>query len=338
MPPFRRRDAAGSKLPVVTSAPQPNPLLPVRPLAPDERFTADFVLAGHGVISGDAVPALHAFCERTGLGVLNTFTSKGLFRWDSPYHLGTGCLQERDLQLAGARPESPVLVVGVDADECRPALLRATGIDPDRLAESAWRSVAVADLADAAARVTASWGGPPDKPPLPEMFQVMWDLAQPLYKLEDAPLNPARAASDIVAALGPDGVVCAEAGRSGWWVARTVPTVRLGSVQVPAAATPGLAIERAVACARSGVPVVAVLDEPVTAGAGAALAAARREGLPLVVEVWGAADAEPLDATAHQQRVRDALAAGVVTLLQPAIDFSPTSDLVAACGPLVAWT
>jgi hypothetical protein len=65
--------------------------LPVRPLAPGEPFAADFVLAGHGVIDGGAVDALNAFAERTGLGVLNTFTSKGVFRWDSPYHLGTGC-------------------------------------------------------------------------------------------------------------------------------------------------------------------------------------------------------------------------------------------------------
>jgi thiamine pyrophosphate-dependent acetolactate synthase large subunit-like protein len=312
--------------------------LPVRALEPGEPFAADFVLAGHGVIAAGAVGDLNTFAERTGLGVLNTFTSKGMFRWDSPYHLGTGCLQERDLQLAGARPQSPILIVGVDVEECRPALLRATGVDPERLADSAWRAVTVADLQTAAQHVRPTWGAPPTPPPQPEMFTVMWNLAQPLYRLEDAPLNPARAASDLVAALGAEGVVCAEAGRSGWWVARTVPTTRLGSVQVPASARPGLAVERAVAVARSGAPAVAVVDGPLGPAASESIAYARAHNLPLVVEIWDEGDGEPLDAASHQARVREALASGEVTVLQPAIDFSPTADLIAACGPLVAWT
>lgn len=317
---------------------QPPAALAVRPLEPGEPFRADFVLAGHGVIDAGAVGALTAFAEHTGLGVLNTFTSKGIFRWDSPYHLGTGCLQERDLQLAGARPDSPVLVVGVDVDECRPALLRATGLDPDRLTDSAWRSVTVADLGAAAERVSPTWGSPPMPPPLPAMFQVMWDLAQPLYRLEDAPLNPARAASDIVAALGPDGVVCAEAGQAGWWVARTVPTTRLGSVQVPAASTPGLALERAIAVARSGAPAVAVLDAPAGATVALQLERARSAGLTLVVELWGSDSGSAWSAAEHQKHLRNAFAAGGVTVLEPAVDFGATEALVAACGPLVAWT
>ena len=321
----------------MVSEPQPPAALRVRSLEPGEPFAADFVLAGHGVIAAAAVPALHAFAERTGLGVLNTFTSKGMFRWDSPYHLGTGCLQERDLQLAGARPDSPILVVGVDVEECRPALLRATGIHPDQLESSAWRSVAVADLAAAAERVTPTWGTPPTPPPQPEMFTVMWNLAQPLYKLEAAPLNPARAASDIVAALGPDGVICAEAGRSGWWVARTVPTTRLGSVQVPAGREPE-AVGTAYGRASAGILAVAVVDAPLDSVSEDFIDAARELGYTLVVEVWGDEDGEPLDAEAHQQRVRDALAAGGVTVLRPAIDFSPTERLIEACGPLVAWT
>ena len=170
----------------------------------------------------------------------------------------------------------------------------------------------------------------------------MWNIAQPLYKLEDAPLNPARAASDLVAALGPDGVVCAEAGRAGWWVARTVPTTRLGSVQVPAAPTPGLALERALAVARTGVPAAAVVDAPMTEALTAQVKRANDENLPLIIEVWGdpaeGVGCEYLEAYRHRQLLEQALRLGVAILVAPAIDFSPTADLVAACGPLVAWT
>ena len=93
--------------------------------------------------------------------------------------------------------------------------------------------------------VSASFGGPPTPPPQPELFKVLWDVAQPLYALEGAPLNPARAAADIATALGADGVVCAEPGPAGWWIGATVPTTRLGSVAIPAAGSPGVAVASA---------------------------------------------------------------------------------------------
>src|ERR1700760_1083777 len=102
--------------------------LEVQPLGADEQFVCDFVLAGGAVLREGRAADLATFADRTGLGVLNAFTAKGIFRWDSPYHLGTGCLQERDLALAGAHPDAAVLVVGVDVDECPPALLRGAGI------------------------------------------------------------------------------------------------------------------------------------------------------------------------------------------------------------------
>ena len=257
------------------------PALPAPRLAPGERYSADFVLAGAGVIRSGYARELAAFAESTGLGVLNTFTAKGLFRWDSPFHLGTGCLQERDLQLAGAGPDSAILVVGVDVDECRPALLHAAGVAASL---SGWRSVDPAELAEAADRVRASWGGPPTPPAQPELFTALWNVAQPLYKLEGAPLNPARAASDIATVLGADGVVCAEPGLAGWWIGRTVPTTRLGSVAIPAAGPPGAAVAQALRTAEGGNPVLAVVDAPLSAPAEALIAQGRERGLSIVVE------------------------------------------------------
>jgi hypothetical protein len=310
----------------------PRPGLPVQPLAPGEPFVADFVLAGAAIVQGGYASDLVAFAERTGLGVLNAFTAKGLFRWDSPFHLGTGCLQERDLQLAGAGPDSVVLVVGVDIDECGPALLSAAGLDT---VPAAWRSVDPSGLSEAAAHVTASFGGPPTPPPVPALFKVLWDVAQPLYALEGAPLNPARAASDIATALGADGVVCAEPGPAGWWIGRTVPTTRLGSVAIPAAGSPGVAVARALLTSQAGSPALAVVDS-LNAEAMALIELGRTLEFPFVVEVWGDAGT-PLDASAHRARVQAALAEPGVTVIELPIDYSATELLVAAAGPLVAW-
>ncbi|MCW2548160.1 MAG: thiamine pyrophosphate central protein [Mycobacterium sp.] len=311
----------------------PRPALPVRPLAPDEPLVADFVLAGAAVVQGGYAAALAAFAEHTGLGVLNAFTAKGLFRWDSPFHLGTGCLQERDLQLAGAGPDSVVLVVGVDIDECNPALMAAAGLDA---VPAAWRSVEPSGLAAAAAQVTASWGGPPAPPPQPELFKVLWDVAQPLYALESGPLNPARAAADIATALGADGVVCAEPGPAGWWIGRTVPTTRLGSVAIPASGSPGVAVARALLTAQAGSPALAVVDA-LGPEALALIELGRQLEFPFVVEVWGDAGAR-LDAAAHRDRVEAALASPGVTVIELPIDYAATEQLIAAAGALVAWS
>ncbi len=307
--------------------------LPVQPLAPGESFVADFVLAGGAVVREGYAADLATFAERTGLGVLNTFTAKGIFRWDSPYHLGTGCLQERDLALAGARPDAAVLVVGVDTDECPPALLRGAGIEQTA---PGWRSVPPSGLLEAAGRVRPSWGAPPQTPPQPELFQVLWDIAQPLYALEGAPLNPARAASDVASVLGAEGIVCAEPGLAGWWIGRTVPTTRLGSVAIPASARAGAAVARAFLIASSGGMALAVVDESLSPAASALIERARQQGLSFVVEVWGSSG-DIADAADHRERAAAALAAPGVTILEVPIDYSPTQRLIAAAGPLVAW-
>ncbi len=307
--------------------------LTVQPLGPDETFVADFVLAGGAVVRGGFAADLATFAERTGLGVLNAFTAKGIFRWDSPYHLGTGCLQERDLALAGARPDAAVLVVGVDTDECPPALLRGAGIE---VSAPGWRSVAPSGLLAAASRVRPSWGSPPQPPPQPALFQVLWDIAQPLYKLEGAPLNPARAASDVAGVLGAEGIVCAEPGLAGWWIGRTVPTTRLGSVAIPASAHAGAAVARAFLIASKGGTALAVVDDALSPAAFALVERARKQGLSFVVEVWGSAG-YLADAADHRERAAAALAAPGVTILEVPIDYSPTERLIAAAGPLVAW-
>ena len=307
--------------------------LDVRPLAEDEHFVADFVLAGSGVLDGHAADVA-AFADQTGLGVLNTFTAKGLFRWDSPFHLGTGCLQERDLALAGAGPESAVLVVGVDTDECGPTLLAAAGVDP---AAARWRSVTPSALLASADRVSASWGGPLEPPPQPALFKVLWDVAQPLYALEEGPLNPARAAADVALALGADGVVCAEPGAAGWWVARTVPTTRLGSVAIPASGAPGTAVARALVTAQRGNPALAVVDGPLTSEARAVIEYGHALGVSFVVEVWGD-EGDVVAADEHRERAAAALATPGVIVVTVPIDWSATEQLTAAAGPLVAWT
>ena len=123
-------------------------------------FTFDLILAGAEVIRAGAVEALRQLADESGLGVLNVFTAKGLFRWDSPYHLGTAGLQLHDFALAGLGSNRQVLAVGVGLDECPDAILRDAGIAPDGAwpVARAWRP---SSWARSRGLVRAAHVGPP---------------------------------------------------------------------------------------------------------------------------------------------------------------------------------
>ncbi len=186
--------------------------------------TAVAVVVGPGVLDvAGAVEAVRAFARRTGLGVLNTFGVKGLFRWDDPAHLGTIGLQERDVELAGILDADRVLGIGLDPRELGPDDLgpRVEVVEPDALAGL--------DVGE----VTTAPG---------TLYGALRAALLPLY---DTPGTPAHAAATLAASLPEGGLVCAEPGPVGLWVARALPTLELGSVYVPSVANQGHALARA---------------------------------------------------------------------------------------------
>src|SRR6266480_4643659 len=70
------------------------------------------------------------------------------------------------------------------------------------------------------------------------------------------------AVADVRAASPTGGVVVADPGVAGLWVARTFPTTAPGSVVVPAIATPGIAAALGLVAALRGIPAIAVTTEP----------------------------------------------------------------------------
>jgi thiamine pyrophosphate-dependent acetolactate synthase large subunit-like protein len=261
------------------------------------------------------------FAERTNLGVVNTWGLKGLFRWDSPFHLGTAGLQERDFELAGVNDVDVVIGIGLDDDESPRELLGP-------LVE-----VAVADL-DSWARRLGRASAPPARPAL---YTDLAAAVQPLYALDAVPLNPARAAGDLASVLPNGGVVVADPGPAGLWVARTFPTTALGSVIVPARVTPMTAVAIAADAAAEGRPAIAITNAPIDDAARVAIDTARRVGRDLVVEVWGSDG--PVSSPAERiDRLSAAIAAGGVHVLDVPVDFSYTRVLVEVAGPVRAWT
>ena len=120
------------------------------------------------------------------------------------------------------------------------------------------------------------------------------------------PLAPSLVTRHYGQVCGAGGIVAADPGIAGYWVARTFATTELGGAQVPAAAgAHGFAVACAlVARLRSpNRPVLAVVDEPMPEIVHEALDVAGRLGVAVPVEVWGA-DGERCAADDHLARLR----------------------------------
>ncbi|MFZ6004725.1 MAG: hypothetical protein ACOYXM_12435 [Actinomycetota bacterium] len=237
------------------------------------------ILVGPGVVAAGRVAELRALAARVGCGVVNTWGAKGVFRWDDPLHFGTAGLQARDFELAGLADVDVLVTCGLDPAEVtsEPWLGRAEVIDvpPDDLA------TVELDLPE----------GTLDRPPL---YTALAAVVGPMYEQPGSP--PARAAA-LAAALPERGLVVAEPGPIGFWIARTFPTSVPGSVLVPAAGRPQVAWRAAQEAALQGREVTLVT---------AALPGAPISGVRL--EVWDASE----------------------------VDLDP-APLVAVAGEIVAW-
>jgi thiamine pyrophosphate-dependent acetolactate synthase large subunit-like protein len=283
------------------------------------------VVAGSGVVADHAVPGLHAFAAATGVGVLNSWTAKGVFDWRSRHHFATVGLQARDLELGGL----------VDVD-----LVITTGLRPgDGIGDvSAFAPVvdiptaALAPLAAHTSRVVEDLEYPP-------LRQLLTPVSQQGWESTSVPLPPTKVTLDYSRALGATGVVAADPGVSGYWVARTFTTVELGSALVASAAdTTGFAVACAIVerLRRPARPVLAVVDAPITDTVGELLELASSLGVGVGVEVWDN-DGDALDAGAHVERVRALSLSERVRVTTIATDPGQLAQMTTIAGPIVAW-
>jgi len=176
-----------------------------------------------------------------------------------------------------------------------------SGLDPDEVTSEPWAGraevVDVEPLRLAGAAATRTW--PVASLDRPALYTDLAAVCGPLYASDALPLTAARQARELAAELPDGGLVVAEPGLAGFWVARTFPTSTPGSVVVPAAGGREAAWSAALAAAASGRAVTLVVGAPPPAEVSAG---------GVVVEQWD-------DRT---------------------VDLDP-SALVAVAGEVVAW-
>jgi hypothetical protein len=289
-------------------------------------------LVGPGVADPAYVPGLHALAATGSLGVLNTWGAKGVFHWRSRHHWATVGLQARDFALGGLAEADLVITAGLDEREAPDGLWRADQAVP----VVALAPGALGPLAERWGRPRAELGVPPLRAGLAAVTQEGWTR-------DTTPLVPSRVTLGYGSVVGSGGLVAADPGTAGYWVARTFATTSLGGAVVPARADcRGLAaacvtVARLRWPGRSALAVVDGVDggEP-DAQTARVVEAAGRLGVAVPVECWDPAG-PGLDAEAHADRLRRAVAADRSTVLPLATDPAQLDEMIEVAGPIVAW-
>ncbi len=289
------------------------------------------MLAGGKAIASVVIEMVRDFAAATNIGVANTWDAKGLFAWDSPHHLGTCGLQANDFDLLGWSAVDLIITTG------RPDLALGDAFIAEKL--SAWAPILnidpedLASLANEIHSVTA-----PDN----RLYSQLATIAQPGYTDERVPLHPARAAANLGRALPGGGLLTAEPGIVGLWIARTFPTPALNANEPPRVLVPTFrghdeAVRQSLAAANAGRPTICVLSSPLGTEAQSLIKTATTSGLNLVIDVWTNEKSGFEKASDHYDNLTSAISAGGVHIIETAIEFSCTNDLIAAAGEVVAW-
>jgi hypothetical protein len=283
------------------------------------------VLAGPGVVEARAAPALNALAAAGCLGVLNTWGAKGVLDWRSRHHWATVGLQARDFELGGLR----------DAD-----VIVATGVDLLEAPSERWRVAPVLDVEPGSLATLAEQCRRPDAElTMPPLRAALAAVTQEGWANEASPLAPTRATLHYGQCFARGGLVAADPGPAGYWVARTVATTELGAVQVPAKRE---ALGFAPACVlvarlrNRWRPAVAVVDGPPGRAVHAVLEAADRLGVSVPVELWDSSG-EALGPASHLERLRRLTVAEHPPPVSVLTDPTQLDRMIDAAGPVVAW-
>jgi acetolactate synthase-1/2/3 large subunit len=192
------------------------------------------ILAGNGAVRRRATKQLRRFCEKTGIGVVNTFMAKGCVDRHAEYCLFTIGLQQKDYPVHAVDEADLVITIGYDLVEYPPRLWNPNGrktiLDIDFLPAEidAQYHPAVEVIGDIA---HALWmlNERVDRQGLPRYDlerQRVWrgrmleDLAAHQDDDTEGVIRPQKALWDVRQALGSNDILLSGVGAHKMWIAR----------------------------------------------------------------------------------------------------------------------
>lgn len=187
------------------------------------------ILAGSGVIRGNAAEELTEFVEKLKIPVINTMMAKGAIPWDNKYSMWTIGIPQKDYQNKIMEKADLVIAIGYDIVEYAPAKWN-TGVEKEiihidlrpahinKLYQPAVEVIGdISDSLRQIARRTTRHEEPAEALAIRGKMLAEHNS----YADDDAfPMKPQRILTDIRKVMGEDDIVISDVGAHKMWIAR----------------------------------------------------------------------------------------------------------------------
>ncbi|MCZ6831790.1 MAG: acetolactate synthase large subunit [Gammaproteobacteria bacterium] len=191
------------------------------------------ILAGNGCIRRRASSQLRQFCEKTGIGVVNTFMAKGCVDMDAAYSLFTIGLGTKDVVTCAIDAADLVISIGFDLVEYHPSLWNPNSdkavlhLDflPAEIDENYHPELeAVGDLAHSLWMLNERVDSEPLSFDMGQQAAVRRDMLEIFREhAEDdteGSIRPQKVLWDVRQMMGPEDILLSDVGAHKMWIAR----------------------------------------------------------------------------------------------------------------------
>jgi acetolactate synthase-1/2/3 large subunit len=186
------------------------------------------IMAGNGVVRGDASEKLVAFSEKLNIPVATTFMAKGSIPFSHELSLGTVGLQAHDYVACGFDRADVVICVGFDMVEYHPKSWhpdkdkKIIHIDQNYAEVDEHYILEVGVIGDVGASLNAiaAVAARSEAPRSDELRRVIVDELTAMADDDSFPMKPQRILCDIRAALGKEDILVSDVGAHKMWIAR----------------------------------------------------------------------------------------------------------------------
>ena len=255
------------------------------------------ILAGNGVIRGDASDDLVAFAEKLNIPVATTFMAKGAMPASHRLSLGTIGIQAKDHAMCGFDAADVIVCIGYDMVEYAPERWHPTkdrsilhiDMSPAEVDEHYIVTTGVVGRIEHTLEAIGNLVEPFPDPGIAELQQVITNELSSHAEDDCFPIKPQKIIWDLRQALDDRDIVISDVGAHKMWVARLYPAEAPNTCIISNGfAAMGIGLPGAIAAKRT-FPDRKVVT--VTGDAGflmnvQELETAMRLGTPLVALIW----------------------------------------------------
>jgi acetolactate synthase-1/2/3 large subunit len=200
------------------------------------------ILAGNGIIRGEASSELKKLVDKTGIPVVTTFMGKGAIPADNALNLGSIGLQSKDFILCGLDNADLVIAIGFDPVEYSPRfwnsdsnkrIVHIHSNHPDVDASYVPEVTLIGDIQETLVHLTPVCNFRKKVPDYFKHLKKMLEAEFDSYKNDSAyPMKPQKIIYDIRSCLSRSDILISDVGAHKLWIGRLYPAFEPNTVLI----------------------------------------------------------------------------------------------------------